>query len=48
MENSLLTSSAERWGALWGDRPDAWAVSEEQQTPEALAHVSPGDVLDES
>jgi SAM-dependent methyltransferase len=21
------------WGALWGDRPDAWAVSEEQQTP---------------
>jgi SAM-dependent methyltransferase len=21
------------WGALWGDRPDAWAVTEEQQTP---------------
>jgi SAM-dependent methyltransferase len=21
------------WGTLWGDRPDAWAVTEEQQTP---------------
>ena len=21
------------WGSLWGDRPDAWAVSEEKQTP---------------
>jgi len=21
------------WGALWGSRPDAWAVTEEQQTP---------------
>ncbi len=33
------------WGALWGDRPDAWAVSEEQQTPvyeEALRRVDVG------
>jgi len=21
------------WGALWGDRPSAWAISEQQQTP---------------
>jgi SAM-dependent methyltransferase len=25
--------SAERWGPLWGARPDDWAASEEQQTP---------------
>jgi SAM-dependent methyltransferase len=42
-----LSTSARMWGALWGDRPDAWAVSEEQQTPvyeEALrrADVGPG------
>jgi SAM-dependent methyltransferase len=33
------------WGTLWGDRPDAWAVSEQQQTPvyeEALRHVEVG------
>jgi SAM-dependent methyltransferase len=33
------------WGGLWGDRPDAWAVSEEQQTPvysEALRCVDVG------
>src|SRR3954454_22814988 len=49
MENSLLTTSAERWAALWGDRPDAWAVSEEQQTPvylEALARAWGDDGLD--
>ena len=36
MDHSLtteLSTSAQMWGALWGDRPDAWAVSEEQQTP---------------
>src|SRR3954470_16997688 len=36
MDHSLtmeLSTSARMWGALWGDRPDAWAVSEEQQTP---------------
>ena len=36
MEHSLTTemsASARTWGALWGDRPDAWAVTEEQQTP---------------
>ena len=27
------TSSAERWGPLWGARPDDWALSEDQQTP---------------
>ena len=25
--------SAERWGPLWGARPDDWALSEEQQVP---------------
>lgn len=40
-----MTASARQWGALWGDRPDAWAVSEEQQTPvyEAALRVA-GDV----
>src|SRR3954454_4860660 len=36
MDHSLtteLSTSARMWGTLWGDRPDAWAVSEEQQTP---------------
>ena len=28
-----MSASARRWGALWGDRPHAWAVTEEQQTP---------------
>jgi len=40
-----LSTSARMWGALWGDRPDAWAVSEEQQTPvyeEALRRVDVG------
>jgi SAM-dependent methyltransferase len=44
-----MTSSAARWGALWGDRPDEWAVTEEQQTPvyrEALARVPMTEVLD--
>ena len=34
--------SGERWGPLWGARPDAWALSEDQQIPsyqEALARV---------
>jgi SAM-dependent methyltransferase len=46
MEHSLeMSASAQMWGALWGDRPDAWAVTEEQQTPvynEALRCVSVG------
>ena len=25
--------SAERWGPLWGSRPDDWALSEDQQLP---------------
>src|SRR5215207_5761897 len=39
------SESARRWGALWGNRPRAWAVSEEQQTPvyeHALRHVAIG------
>ena len=28
-----VPGSAERWGPLWGARPDDWALSEEQQTP---------------
>ena len=37
------STSAERWGPLWGARPDDWAVSEEQQTPgyEAALDTSP-------
>ena len=37
------SSSAERWGPLWGARPDDWAVSEEQHVPSyepALARVA--------
>jgi SAM-dependent methyltransferase len=37
-----LSGSAERWGPLWGARPSAWALSEDQQIPTyeaALAHV---------
>jgi SAM-dependent methyltransferase len=36
------SGSAERWGPLWGARPDDWALSEDQQIPsyrEALARV---------
>jgi ubiquinone/menaquinone biosynthesis C-methylase UbiE len=36
MEHSLTTemsTSARMWGELWGDRPAAWAVTEQQQTP---------------
>ena len=46
------SSSAERWGPLWGARPDDWAISEEQHVASyeaALARVAlePGDqVLD--
>ena len=49
---STRTGSAERWGPLWGARPDDWARSEEQQVPgyeEAIRRVDlqPGQrVLD--
>ena len=53
MEHSIaLGRSAQRWGPLWGARPDDWAYSEEQQVPTyeaalARAPVEPGDrVLD--
>lgn len=39
------SSSAERWGPLWGARPADWALSEDQQTPayeEALRRVGLG------
>ena len=42
MPTSEMSASARDWGALWGDRPSAWAVTEEQQTPvyeAALSHV---------
>lgn len=47
-----LSGSAERWGPLWGARPNDWALSEHQQNPtyeKALRRVSlePGQrVLD--
>jgi SAM-dependent methyltransferase len=46
------TGSAQRWGPLWGARPDDWALSEDQQVATyeaALAQIDlkPGDrVLD--
>ena len=53
MEHSIhFGQSAERWGPLWGARPDDWAYSEEQQVPTyeaalARAPVEPGErVLD--
>jgi ubiquinone/menaquinone biosynthesis C-methylase UbiE len=51
-EIGTMSDSARMWGTLWGDRPRAWAVTEEQQAPvyqEALRHapVRAGDrVLD--
>ena len=33
MSSMTMRTSAQRWGALWGDRPQAWARSEQQQTP---------------
>ena len=39
------TSSASRWGPLWGARPADWAVSEDLQLPtyeEALRRVPLG------
>jgi len=41
-EVETKSGSAERWGPLWGARPEDWALSEDQQTPsyeEALARV---------
>jgi ubiquinone/menaquinone biosynthesis C-methylase UbiE len=52
IDPTTMSDSARMWGALWGDRPHAWAVTEEQQAPvyaAALHHapVRPGDrVLD--
>jgi SAM-dependent methyltransferase len=41
-EVETKSGSAERWGPLWGARPDDWALNEDQQTPsyeEALRRV---------
>ncbi len=41
-EVRVKPGSAERWGPLWGARPDDWALSEDQQVPsyeEALRRV---------
>jgi SAM-dependent methyltransferase len=41
-ETETKSGSAERWGPLWGARPDDWALSEDQQLPSyeaALARV---------
>ena len=52
MTTTTISESARQWGLLWGHRPRAWALSEEQQTPvyeQALRHIDPkpGDsVLD--
>jgi ubiquinone/menaquinone biosynthesis C-methylase UbiE len=40
-----MSQHARDWGALWGYQPDAWAITEEQQTPvyeAALARVPVG------
>jgi hypothetical protein len=34
---AYTTGSAERRGPLWGDRPDDWAATEEQQAPTAFS-----------
>ena len=52
MTTMTMSPTARQWGALWGDRPRGWAVTEEQQVPtyeETLRRVpvGPGDrVLD--
>jgi SAM-dependent methyltransferase len=52
MNTFTLSEHARQWGALWGDRPQAWAITEEQQKPvyeAALLYTGlmPGDrVLD--
>jgi SAM-dependent methyltransferase len=52
MTPTVVTGSAERWGALWGARPADWALSEDQQVPTyeaalARAGFQPGQsVLD--
>jgi SAM-dependent methyltransferase len=33
MSITTMSDSARHWGALWGERPEGWAVNEEQQGP---------------
>jgi SAM-dependent methyltransferase len=45
-----LRSSAQRWGPLWGARPEDWLINEEQHVPGyelVLEHVTlmPGDAV---
>src|ERR671921_255697 len=45
MTRTAVTGSAERWGPLWGARPEDWSLSEDQQVPnyeDALARVGLG------
>jgi SAM-dependent methyltransferase len=49
-EVETMAGSAGRWGPLWGARPNDWALSEDQQTPNytaALARVGlePGQAV---
>src|SRR5262245_1395935 len=40
--HATASGSAERWGPLWGARPEDWAITEDQQRPTyeaALRHV---------
>jgi len=39
-EVETMAGSAGRWGPLWGARPDDWALSEDQQTPNYTAALS--------
>jgi cyclopropane fatty-acyl-phospholipid synthase-like methyltransferase len=39
---TIMSPSARHWGALWSDRPRAWALSEQQHAPvyeQTLRHV---------
>ena len=43
-EVKAKSGSAERWGPLWGARPDDWALSEDQQIPTYEAVLKRVDV----
>jgi SAM-dependent methyltransferase len=37
--SSTMTGSGEKWGLLWGARPNEWAANEEQQLPTYTAAI---------
>lgn len=43
-EVKVKSGSAERWGPLWGARPDDWALSEDQQIPTYEAALERADL----